>query len=632
MNLEVIFKYPVVFLTGLLVSFSVTPLWRLMAPRWGFMDKPGQRKIHRKPVPGGGGLAIYFGFHVACIVLFFAPWKPFAGQLSSDWWLRFLPLSTGVMLLGLLDDRFNLKPMSKLGGQVLLAMAAYAAGFHLQNIFGISFPGWLDAVATVIWFVALMNAFNLIDGVDGLATGIAAIAATGIGLSLIFRKSPGDILLFLGLIGACLGFLRYNFYPATVFLGDAGSLFLGFTLAVLSISANAKASFMAGIGVPMLAVGVPLFDAVLAVWRRTVRRFLSQLAGDDAAPRLDTADQDHLHHRLLREGRDQGQVARLLYLATMALAAVGLLVTIFNDRALGILVLAFMLAAYTVVRHLADIELRESGHAVLQGLARPVRRNQTLILYIIGDLLILNAALLAAHCLMTVPEGTTFKALKAVWLRHVATDVVIPFLMLLLFRSYTRIWYLAKVSEYAATGFAVVLGYAVAYGLHLLGGLDKAGRLILLHRYLLLGGLAAPAVMFTRAALRVVQDLMQRRMRAPGRFGRNSRALIYGTGYRTSLFLRQAVFREPPLEPLDIAGLVSNDTATIGHAVHGIRVVGGIHDLATLIVQHRIDRLYLTEAISDEELHSLRQELRGSPVRLIRWNIVEAETSLDHLA
>ena len=299
MTLEAILKYPAVFLAGLLAVWALTPLWRRLAPGWGFLDRPGRRKVHREPVPRGGGLAVFAGFHVACAVVFLFPWQPFAGQLSIAWWMRFLPVSAGVVLLGLLDDRLDLKPMVKLAGQVVVAAAAFESGIRLQNILGFAFPEWVDAIATIFWFVALMNAFNLIDGVDGLATGIALIAATGIGLSLVFRGVPGDVLLFLGLAGACLGFLRYNFHPANVFLGDTGSYFLGFTLAALSISTHSKASFMAGIGMPMLAVGVPLFDVVLAVWRRTMRRILSHASGQ-AAPGLDEADAEHLHHRLLR--------------------------------------------------------------------------------------------------------------------------------------------------------------------------------------------------------------------------------------------------------------------------------------------------------------------------------------------
>lgn len=629
MSLEAILKYPAIFLAGMLAALVLTPVWRRFAPRGGFMDRPGGRKVHLRPVPRGGGAAVFVGFHVACAVVFLFPWKPFAGQLSIDWWFRFLPLSAGVVSLGLLDDRFDLKPLVKLLGQVALGAAAYALGFRLQNLFGFSLPGWVDAAATVFWFVALMNAFNLIDGVDGLATGIALIAAGGIGLSLVFRGSPGDVLLFLGFAGACLGFLRYNFYPASVFLGDAGSLFLGFTLAALSISTNSKASFMAGLGVPMLAVGVPLFDTLLAVWRRSMRRILNRAAGGRTGPGIENADADHLHHRLLRRGFGQGQVAGFLYAATLLLVVVGLLASAFNDRALGILVLAFLLAAYTVVRHLAGIELHESGQVVLRGLARPVRRNRTLLFYLVGDLLILNSVLLAGHALLDLQDGVLDVSLKAAWLGSAPMDLFIPFAVLLLFRSYSRVWYLARVSEYASTGLAVALGYAIAGGLQLLVARSRGEVLSLALYYLLLAGLAAPAVVLTRAALRVVQDLMQWRARGPGPDGVvPARALVCGAGYRTTLFLRQISFRVQERPPVEVVGLVSEDAAITGHAVHGIRVVGICRELPALVVRHRIDVVYLVEAVAAAEVAGYGRMLKDLPVRLVCWDIVETDVSL----
>jgi len=624
MSIEVILKYPAVFLSGLLAALWFVPQWRRLAPRWGFMDRPGERKIHRNPVPLAGGLAVFLGFHVACAIVFLVPWKPFAGQLSIEWWFRFLPLSIGVVGLGLLDDRLNLRPWIKLAGQIFLAGAAYALGIRLQNILGFALPGWVDALATVVWFVALMNAFNLIDGVDGLATGIALIAATGIGLSLIFRGAPGDVLLFIGFAGACLGFLRYNFYPASVFLGDTGSLFLGFTLAALAISTHSKASFMVGIGVPMLAVGVPLFDTLLAVWRRSMRHVLHREAGGGAALGIDHGDEDHLHHRLLRKGHGQGQVAWLLYAATVLLVGVGILVSVFHDRALGILVLAFLLAAYTVVRHLVGIELLESGKVVLQGLSRPVRRNRTLLFYIGGDILILNGALLITLFLWGVHHSAWQLPLKTLWLRAAPMDIVLPFISLLLFRSYSRVWYLARVSEYAATGLAVVLGYAVACGIHLLGAHSTSEVLCWITYYLLLAGIAAPTIALTRAAVRVVQDLMQWRERGVDAADL-PHALIYGAGYRTTLFLRQMAFGSGDRAPTEMVGLVSEDSAITGHFVHGIRVVGTPSDLPALIDLHRIEILYLIEPISDTDLETLRDSLQNSGVRLIRWEIVETE-------
>lgn len=623
MSLEAVIKYPTVFLIALTATLALTAVWMRWAPRWGFMDSPGGRRIHCAPVPRGGGIAVFVGFQLACAVVFLLPWSRFAGQLSLEWWLKFLPLSFGVIGLGLLDDRVNLKPVVKLAGQILLALAAFAAGFRFLNIFGESLSFWADLLITIVWFVALMNAFNLIDGVDGLATGIALIASVGIGLSLVFRGAPGDVLLCLGFAGACLGFLRYNFYPAGVFLGDAGSLFLGFTLAALSISTHSKASFMAGIGVPLLAAGIPLFDSLLAVWRRSMRLLLREPGQPaESRPGFSVADSDHLHHRLLRMGLGPDRVAVYLYIATVLLVAVGLLASLFRERALGILVLAFLLASYTVVRHLADIELQASGRVVLQGLSRPVRRNRTLIFYLAGDVLILNLALLGALVLMT---GAADESLKTAWLKSAPFDVVLPFVFLLLFRSYSRVWYLARVSEYAGTGVAIVLGCVVAWGIHLVGGVPQAADRLAIH-YLLLAGMAAPAVVFTRAAVRVVQDLMQWRSQGGDSHGESPvRALVYGASYRTTLFLRQNALLKSGEKPVQVMGLISEDAAITGHTVHGVRVRGTARDLSALAAQCRIDRLIVVEEVGEEEIAGFRAALSGTGVRIVIWKIVETE-------
>jgi FlaA1/EpsC-like NDP-sugar epimerase len=316
-------------------------------------------------------------------------------------------------------------------------------------------------------------------------------------------------------------------------------------------------------------------------------------------------------------------VAWLLYAATLALVVVGLLASVFHDRALGILVLAFLLAAYTVVRHLAGIELRESGKVVLQGLARPVRRNRTLIAYIAGDLLILNAALLLAHGLLDLQDGGLDIPLKRAWLWAAPVDVVIPFVALLLFRSYSRVWYLARVSEYAATGLAVALGCAVACGVRLLGDAGTSAGWVLY--YLLLAGVAAPAIVLTRAALRVVQDLMQWRVRGAGGGAPPARALVCGAGYRTTLFLRQLAFHSRDRTPVDVVGIVSEDAAITGHDVHGIRVLGTCHELPALIRLHRVDTLYLVEPVDEAGLQQIFHLLQQVKLHVIRWDIVETE-------
>ncbi len=625
MTLEAMLKYPVVFITALLAAMILTPQWIRLARKIGFVDQPGERKIHRVPMPVGGGMAIALGFHVACAVVFLFPWAPFAGQISIQWWFRFLPLSAGVLLLGMLDDRFGMRPLVKLAGQVLLALAAYAVGIRIQNVLGFAFPEWINLVGTVLWFLIMMNAFNLIDGIDGLAAGIGLIAAVGIGLSLVFRKNPGDVLLFLAIAGACLGFLRYNFYPARVFLGDTGSLFIGFTLAALSISTSSKGPAVAVIGMPLLAIGVPLFDTVLAVWRRSVRRFIGDVPFAGALAQINTGDAEHLHHRLLRAGwrHSQVAVAWMLYGGTTLLAATGILASVFYDRAIGILSLGFVIASYTVFRHLAWIELQDSGEAVLKGISRPVRRNRTLLFYLAFDAAALNLAWLASVALLDLQDGVLDAPLKAMWLKSAPVDVVIPFLMLILFRSYSRVWYLARIAEYVTTGMAVLFGAATACALNLISVPSGPALWHAVLHHVLMAGIAIPAVVGVRAALRVVQDLMQTCQLYTKDGARNERVLIWGAGYRTTLFLRQCSFDAGRARSLNVIGIFTDDDAMRGHFVHGVRVYGNMQAIASFAAKKDIHTLYIVEAVDESVRRRICIALRGAGVRVIQWNIVE---------
>ncbi len=624
--LESLLKYPAVLVVGFLVTTLLTPAWVRLAPALGLVDRPGGRKVHDRTVPVGGGLVIFLAFHASCAVLFLVPWAPFAGQVAAGWWWRFAVLSSGVVVLGLCDDRWSMQPALKLLGQCAIGLAAFWLGVRLQNVLGFPVPTWLDLTLTIGWFLLWMNAFNLIDGIDGLATGIALIAAFGLALSLHFRKSPGDVLLLLGFVGACGGFLRHNFHPARVFLGDTGSLFLGFTLAMLAITTNSKGTFVATIGMPLLAVGIPLFDTVLAVWRRTIRRLLSQADGTGHMLRhLGTGDAEHLHHRLMRMGLKQRHVALALYGGTGVLVGVGLLASLFRDRALGILALAFLAFSYVVVRHLAWIELQATGEAVVQGISQPVRRNRAMLMYLVADLAILSLTLLVTHAAMQVLRLGGATDIRRVWLQSAPLDVGVPFLLLVLWRSYSRVWHLARITEYVMTWAAVVLGYAVAAALALVGQGSTQGLGVLLLRYWLLAGMAAPLIVGVRAVRRVALDMLQMqagRARRPG-VG-TERAIVWGVGYRTTLFLRQCAFNPARARATRILGAFSHDVAVRGHYVHGLRVLGTLADVAGFVAERNVGVVYLVEEVDAEVLAQMRKIAAKRALRIVAWDMTEA--------
>lgn len=614
MNAQVLLKYPFVFLVGFVAAYVLTPLCGSVARRVGMMDEPRSGRVHRSPIPFGGGPAIFIAFHLVCASVFLVPWLPFAGMVSLEWWLRFLLVSGSLLVLGLVDDARDLRPLVKLAGQCVVACLAYWMGFRVGNVLGQPLAPLLDFVLTLAWFLTLVNAFNLIDGADGLSAGIALVAAVGIAASLLFRHSPGDVLLLAGFAGACLAFLRYNFYPASVFLGDAGSMFLGFALAALSLSTSSKAPALASIGVPLLAAGVPLFDAMLAVWRRSERFAFSSTTDTGIASR----DTEHLHHRLLDHGMSQRKLALLLYGGSALLGGVGLAAMIFHSRATGVFLVAFVLGTYVVVRHLAWIELWESGQAVLRGLARPTWRNRGVVLYPILDATFLALALAASIGIAGFCLGEDVEV-KGVWLRIAPLSMGIPFLLLVFSRAYGRVWSLARISEFVLVGAAVCGGILLGLGVLIL--LDDRNVPFTVAQSLFYMGMAASMVVGSRTVFRVMQDLASSmaRRRDPGKGVR--RAVVYGAGHACTLFLREGTYRAADeKEKRVVVGIADEDPYLRGRLVHGYRVLGGLSELDHVIGREHIDEILVVGAADDKTLRRIMDIATPRGVRVLQWS------------
>ncbi len=453
-------KYLFTFLAAFLVTFVLTPLVERVAPRLSLMDIPAARRVHQRPTPTGGGIAVFVGFHIGCAAIFLLPWPFFEGHLEFGWWWRFVIVSSVLLAVGLADDARDLRPLVKLLGQTVVAVLAFFLDMRVGNVLHLSLHPAVDLLVTVGWFLALINAFNLIDGMDGLATGLAAIACLGLASSSLFRREPRDTMVMLALLGACLAFLRYNFYPARIFLGDAGSMFLGLILAAVPLGTNAKGTLIASVGVPLLAVGVPVFDTMLAVWRRSVRRAMARAEhpGENGTEgRLMHADLDHLHHRLARRGLSQRSVATWLYGLNAALVALGILLMLYRSHRLGILLVAFVAAVYVIVRHLAHVELWDSGRMIVNGLRRPRQHVVAVILYPLVDLALLGLCSLAA--VWFADAGTGFKAATRLWVDYAPLWIGLSFLFLLGGGVYRRVWSRARVTEYVIAALFLALPF-----------------------------------------------------------------------------------------------------------------------------------------------------------------------------
>jgi UDP-GlcNAc:undecaprenyl-phosphate GlcNAc-1-phosphate transferase len=291
------------FIVSFAFTFATTPLVRRFAFKIGAIDIPkDNRRMHKKPTPRIGGLAIIFGFTVATLC-FAQPSRQLYGTLAG---------AAIIAVMGVIDDCKNLPAKLKFVIQIIAALVVVFAGdikidvftnpnFLSDNPYWV-LPEWLSVTLTVIWIVFITNAVNFIDGLDGLAAGVSAIMS----ISLVFisiRVGEYPIaILGIALMGSCFGFLPFNFNPAKIFMGDTGSTFLGFMLATLSIQGVFKSYAVISFAVPLLILGLPLFDALFAMIRRILR---------GQSPM--TADRGHLHHRLVDMGFSQKQTVFILY-------------------------------------------------------------------------------------------------------------------------------------------------------------------------------------------------------------------------------------------------------------------------------------------------------------------------------
>ena len=293
-------------IAAFLLSLLLTPLVRNLFRRWGLVDHPDSaRKLHKRPVPSGGGVAVALAYVLSFAVLLSLPLR--AGSvveqgLPLTW--RLLPSAILVLAVGFIDHIFGLRPWQKLLGQIAAAGGAFWAGIHLSNLAGYHLGiGW-SLLLTVGWLIFCTNALNLIDGVDGLAAGLGLFAAATTLLAALLQSNVPLALATAPLVGALLGFLRYNFNPATIFLGDSGSLFLGFLLGCYGVLWSQKSATILGMTAPLLVLFIPLLDTALVMVRRFLRR-----------QPIFTGDRGHIHHKLLERGFTPRRVALSLYAA-----------------------------------------------------------------------------------------------------------------------------------------------------------------------------------------------------------------------------------------------------------------------------------------------------------------------------
>ncbi len=336
----------IVLAATILATVALTPLAKSIAVKADAIDYPDRRRVNTVPVPRMGGIAIFGGMIVGAIIIYcgvklFGWSNPFYQLFGKS--INYVLLGAGIVCMfavGVVDDIMGLQPKAKFVGQVVAACLASASGLLLTNIQNPFVPdafiefGWLAYPITVLYLVAFANVINLIDGLDGLASSISAISAATIFVFSMLAGRYGAALVALVIVGTCLGFLKSNRHPASIFMGDSGSLLLGMMLGIVSLLAVARSTLFISLLVPIVAAGVPIIDTAVAIIRRK-----------RAHQPVTAPDRGHIHHRLLSAGYSQNATVLIMSVWTLALAVCSIIMA--ESKGMIRIIVIIVIAAIT---------------------------------------------------------------------------------------------------------------------------------------------------------------------------------------------------------------------------------------------------------------------------------------------
>ena len=606
--------------TAFFVSIVLTRFFIAVGPRLGLMDEPDERRVHVTPIPRAGGLAIWIAFLIVLWItdaIFPNLFVGLHGTKNIAWTIS----SAILILVGFIDDRAGLKPRVKLGGQAIAAAVFYyiyyPEGF---SIAGFEIPRVAAWVIFVIWCVAIMNAFNLIDGLDGLCGGLVIVSLSMI-LAIAWSKGNWrDSAFIIFMIGAVAGFLIYNFNPARIFLGDAGSMMLGFFIASSANDIAGERALIGSLMLPIAIAGVPLLDVILAIWRRSARREMEKSQGEDKKAGLFSADKDHLHHRLLEMGLSQRKVALILQLFAVIIASLCLLPMVAGGRAVVVTLFGFLIVGLFSINHFARIELTEAGnlmHIKIKSRTLGLSNRGLHFFYDVG-------ALIFACFLAMVVETNFGRRLDAqhVWsINYLLLFVVIGMVLLKIADTYRRIWSRPTFADFFVVGVVLSMSGLLA---SLVWSLNKEDVTWSDYRAGLLAGqfslwlvLAPRAIPVMLREFKVCSD----KRNSASEDLLNKRVLVYGAGANGAHLIDFIkVGGSERISEFKIVGFLDEHRSFRGRLFRCFKVFGGLDQLGGLSKKERLDGLVVTiSKLSDERWEELMNETKAHGLKLYRW-------------
>ena len=612
-------KYFVLFTSALILSLLLTPLVRSFSRRVGVLDLPGERKIHDQPIPRLGGLAIFIVFNLVVLItsqidFFFFP-IDFLKKIHF-WWLF---LASAIVLgLGAVDDFRRVPAAVKFFFQIIagLILALTCSKIDVVALpFGTFKLGIWSIPATVFWVVAITNAINLLDGLDGLAAGTSFIICLAMfGISLL-NQNIGIALISIILAGSILGFLKYNFHPASIFLGDSGAYFLGFILAVLSLQGGLKGTTTIAILIPIIALGLPIIDTGISMLRRLLKSLhIMEVDQERNVVKffyLDgwsmfRADREHIHHRLMEIGLTQKKAVMILYGVSIILGGIALSSVYFKNINYALLLTAIVVASYIGIRKLGYSEVQILSNGALLPLFDTPVVNRT-ILRVFVDMAIISISYYLAFLLRFEGNFSYVKNYYLTTLPLVLTTKTVIFHVAGLYRG---AWRYTNINDLMRMVRAVVLGcIASAFLLWMIPGFGIQSRAVLLIDFNLLLFFVVGA----RSSFRILEHLHATKNHVQGR-----NVLIYGVGKDGAYALKE--FLNNPNLDLKPVGFIDDDFRNQGKEVNGFPVLGTIDSLENLLGKVTISEVILAISdISKEKLERLSQICSSHLISLRRF-------------
>jgi UDP-N-acetylmuramyl pentapeptide phosphotransferase/UDP-N-acetylglucosamine-1-phosphate transferase len=650
-------------LAAFAVSLILTRVCITVLPHLGYMDMPKGRHIHKKPAPRAGGIGFILAFWFSIML--------YAGKLCGGDLAKLADQNVGQFLIalggasvilfftGLYDDRFDMPSAIKLLFHIVAGITLFFLGGGIRTIFDYTLPWYFALAVTVCWTIGIVNAFNLIDGLDGLAAGLASISSLCIAAWILISGGnlPMVILLFT-FCGACLGFLVFNFSPARIFMGDTGSMFLGLFFAMTSMDQCSRpAVTVAALLVPLVAIGVPIFDVILAIWRRSVRRFSVLLLkenlddaeavtelehGIDATGRIEIEsvlrngngvmdpDQDHLHHRILRESHNRTSRAVLLIYAISIVFSLGAIALTFIGQNMPALAFLLVIIGVFFTLRLANIELLASMSVVTQGVRFPRKSFILTAAHPLIDFLMVAVSFFLIYALLQRPVRATYNI-------YMFLILVVPYFLVLIFSGiYRTYWLRAGIERYFRLMKLLVLAACISFILlnifamkgWVLDGISKRMAIII---FLLQTSLAFASIITERFLLHFFEAFAIRSyyLKNSPEAGQHN-TIIYGGGLGCRMYINSLYSSRHLSCPFHILGIVDEDPSLQKLNVYGFRVLGTSDDLETLYKKKPFDTIVFTTVnITDKSIDKVRTFARAHNVRMTMFLSQEYPANLE---